>query len=140
MPSSINARGAEESWSFRPPFFAQRGAEPAIEDGGPDYGDAMSALRRPSHSLALAHARIGDFVNASLRAGGGYRAFAVVPAMIVDNASPVVLHVTTQLQAVAQQISGRRLLGISSPESDVLRVIREPHQFLIRLRRAAVPQ
>src|SRR5262249_6850784 len=44
---------------------ARSGLEPAIKDGGPYDRDAMSAVQRPSHSLALAHASIGDLVDAA---------------------------------------------------------------------------
>jgi hypothetical protein len=119
---------------------AGSGSQPAMKDGGSDDGDAMSAPGRPSHSLTLAHASIGDFVDASLSARCRHRTIAVIPPMVADYASAVVSHVTTQLQALAQEIFGRHLLKIETPEGDVLRVMGETHQLLIRLRRSAMPQ
>src|SRR3954471_12181503 len=51
-----------------------------------------------------------DLVDASLSARRRYGAIAVIPAMVADNAGGVVLHVTAQLQAVAQKISRHHLL------------------------------
>ena len=119
---------------------AGSGSEPAIKTGGSDDSDTMSAPGRPSHSLTFAHASIGDLVDASFSARCRYRTIAVIPPMVADYASAVVSHVTAQLRALAQEIFGRRLLRIGAPEGDVLRVMSETHQLLIRLRRSAMPQ
>ncbi len=41
-------------------------SQSAIQHRGADDGDAMSALRGPSHPLLLGHASIGDLVDATL--------------------------------------------------------------------------
>jgi hypothetical protein len=121
-------------------LMARSGSEPAIKDSGSHDRDAMSTPWRPSHSLALAHASISDLIDASLSARGRYWAIAMIPAMVADNASAVVLHVAAQLRAVAQEISRHHLLRIGAPASDVFRVIGETYQLLIRLRRPTMPQ
>lgn len=45
-------------------------SQSAIQHRGADDGDAMSALRGPSHPLLLGHASIGDLVDATLCSRG----------------------------------------------------------------------
>ncbi len=70
----------------------------------------MSAAWRPPHSLAPAHASVCSLVDAALGARCRYRAIAMIPAMIADNGSAVVLHVAAQVRAVTQEICRHRLL------------------------------
>ena len=64
----------------------------------------------------------------------------MIPAMIADDGSGVVLHVAAQLRAVTQEISRHHLLRIGTTASNVSRVRGETYQLLIRLRRPAMPQ
>jgi hypothetical protein len=58
----------------------------------------MCTAWRPTHTLLLAHPRLGDLVDTFFRSRTRDRSFTVVAAMIVDDGIAVVLRVSLQLQ------------------------------------------
>ena len=115
--------GVEKTWSIRLPSDCRNLLRAGHREQQPDDSDAMSAAWRPSHSLAPAHASIGYFIDASLRARGRYRAVAVIAAMIADDGAAVVAHVAPQLRAATQEISRHQLLRIGVPARHVICVM-----------------